>query len=876
VCSPLVSPAVVEPWRGLCYDPLGMQTPSKSASAKAFQDWLDRVARPIEFATRDECAHLGAVKNLGSFVAEQVLSALANRVYPKAIEARLVSLRDLFVDFQRVLPPHEQRRRLQAAVAIVNTLRSVARELPGPPESETPRVVLESRSDEAKQGGLWNLPIRFAKGVGPKRVGLLQRWKIDTVEDALWTLPWRYEDRSVMTPLGDLVPGMTTSICGTVGKCEAKRTRNRRLSVLDVGVEDQTGRMQAVFFNQPYLEKVLAIGTRVMMSGRVIAGRQGWMVPRMEVAQYEVLGEDTESTLHVGRIVPVYHETKGWTSRQMRVLEKDLLEEHARELHDCLPVQLRARRRLIPIQEALRDVHFPDAGADLALLEKGKTPAHRRLAFEELFLLQTALATRQRSVQNEPKQLTFNPRTPLLEKLSRLLPFRLTAAQDRVIREIFHDMLAPRPMNRLVQGDVGSGKTAVALHALVMACGSGYQAALMAPTEILAEQHYRNLSGLFEALGLKVILMRGGDKASVKTAQISRLASGEIQVAIGTHALIQKGVVFKNLGLAVVDEQHKFGVLQRKTLIDKGYKPDMLVLTATPIPRTLAMTVYGDLDVSVIDMLPPGRKPVHTLLFDQSQRRRAYQLLRDELRNGRQAYVVYPLIEESEKTDLQAAIQGAEQLQNGELAEFRVGLLHGRMKAAEKESVMAEFKAGAIHALVATTVVEVGVDVSNATIMMIEHAERFGLAQLHQLRGRVGRAGHQSYCLLMVSGRWGKGGARAGGLKGALVSDTADGHGPSASRERLEALVRSNDGFVIAEEDLRIRGPGEFFGFRQWGMPEFRVANIVRDADLLQQARQEAFALLKIDPDLKAPAHQELRDAMLRKWREKLELGSVS
>ena len=860
----------------LCYDSPGMQTPSTSVSAKAFQDWLDRVARPIEFATRDECAHLSAVKNLGSFVAEQVLSALANRVYPKTVEARLVSLRDLFVDFQRLLPPHEQRRRLQAAVAIVNGLRSVVRELPELPESEMPRAEPESRPEGTKRGGLWNLPIRFAKGVGPKRIGLLQRWKIDTVEDALWTLPWRYEDRSVMTPLGDLVPGMTTSICGTVAKCEAKRTRNRRLSVLDVGVEDETGRMQAVFFNQPYLEKVLAIGTRVMMSGRVIAGRQGWMVPRMEVAQYEVLGEDTESTLHVGRIVPVYHETKGWTSRQMRVLERDLLEEHARELHDCLPVQLRARRRLIPIQEALRDVHFPDAGADLTLLEQSKTPAHRRLAFEELFLLQTALATRQRSVQNEPKQLTFNPRTPLLEKLGRLLPFRLTAAQDRVIREVFHDMLAPRPMNRLVQGDVGSGKTAVALHALVMACGSGYQAALMAPTEILAEQHYRNLSGTFESLGLKAMLMRGGDKASVKTSQIAKLASGEIQVAIGTHALIQKGVAFKNLGLAVVDEQHKFGVLQRKTLIDKGYKPDMLVLTATPIPRTLAMTVYGDLDVSVIDELPPGRKPVHTLLFDQSQRRRAYQLLRDELRNGRQTYVVYPLIEESEKTDLQAAMQGAEQLQSGELAEFRVGLLHGRMKAAEKEAVMAEFKAGTIHALVATTVVEVGVDVPNATIMMIEHAERFGLAQLHQLRGRVGRAGHQSYCLLMVSGRWSKGAARAGGLKGARASDAADEHGPSASRERLEALVRSNDGFVIAEEDLRIRGPGEFFGLRQWGMPEFRVANIVRDADLLQQARQEAFALLKMDPDLKAPAHQALREAMLRKWQEKLELGSIS
>lgn len=841
----------------------GMQTLSESDSATPFQTWLDRIARPIEFATRDEYAHLGAVKNLGSFVAAQVLSALADRVYPKTIEARLVTLRDLFIDFQRSLAPHEQRRRLQAAVAILKALRGAAREPIGTADGESRQAASEPHSDGVKRQGLWNLPVRFAKGVGPRRTGLLQRWNIDTVEDALWTLPWRYEDRSVMTPIGDLVPGMVTSICGTIGKCEAKRTRNRRLSILDVGVEDQTGRMQTVFFNQPYLEKSFAVGKRVMMSGRVIAGRQGWMVPRMEVAQYEVVGEETESSLHVGRIVPIYHETKGWTSRQMRVLEKSLLDEHARDVRDCLPVQLRARRRLIPIQEALQDAHFPKAGTDLTLLEQGKTPAHRRLAFEELLLLQTALATRQRSVRKEPKGLQFNPRTPLLEKLDRLLPFRLTAAQDRVVREIFGDMLAPRPMNRLVQGDVGSGKTAVALHAIVMACGSGYQAALMAPTEILAEQHYRNLSGTFEALGLKAILMRGGDKASVKNAQVSQLASGEIHVAIGTHALIQKGVAFNKLGLAVVDEQHKFGVLQRKTLIDKGYKPDMLVLTATPIPRTLAMTVYGDLDVSVIDALPPGRKPVHTLLFDQTQRRRAYQILRDELRNGRQAYVVYPLIEESEKTDLQAAIQGAEQLQNGEFAEFRVGLLHGRMKTAEKEAVMAGFKAGDIHVLVATTVIEVGVDVPNATIMMIEHAERFGLAQLHQLRGRVGRACHQSYCLMMASGRWGK------GAVGQL-------HPSSASRERLEALVRSNDGFVIAEEDLRIRGPGEFFGFRQWGMPEFRVADIVRDADLLQQARQEAFALLKMDPDLKAPAHQALRDAMLRKWKEKLELGSIS
>jgi len=614
---------------------------------------------------------------------------------------------------------------------------------------------------------------------------------------------------------------------------------------------------------------VLAVGRSVMMSGRIIAGRQGWMVPRMEVSQYEVVGEGSEYTLHVGRIVPIYHETKGWTSRQMRVLMKGLLDEHAAGLRDTLPVAVRARQRLMPVQEALADVHFPKPGADLPSFDQGRSPAHRRLAFEELFLLQVALAARQRSVQMEEKSLQFNPRTPLLERLGRALPFKLTVAQDQVIREIFRDMLSPRPMNRLVQGDVGSGKTVVALHAIVMACGSGYQAALMAPTEILAEQHYRNLSRLLDTLGLKAALLRGSDKAAVKKSQLAQLASGQIQVAIGTHALIQKGVKFQNLALAVVDEQHKFGVLQRKTLSDKAYKPDVLVLTATPIPRTLAMTVYGDLDVSVIGALPPGRKPVRTFLFGDAQRRRAYQILRDELHNKRQAYVVYPLVEESEKSDLQAAIQGAERLQNEEFKDFRVGLLHGRMKQAEKEAVMADFMAGKIHLLVATTVIEVGVDVPNATIMMIEHAERFGLAQLHQLRGRVGRAGHQSYCLLMAA-TLGRHRVPPG------KRPTGNQEPASLVKERLEALVRSNDGFEIAEEDLRIRGPGEFFGFRQWGMPEFRVANIVRDGDLLQLARSEAFSLLKQDPELSAPAHQRIKEMMLRKWEKKLDLGSVS
>jgi ATP-dependent DNA helicase RecG len=847
---------------------------SEPNPSERFQQWLDRVARPIEFATRDAFAHLPTVKNLNRFVSSQVMQVLSDRVYPREIEAALFQLRKLFLHDQQRLSSEDQQRCLQEATVILDVLRKAVRDPAKAWHLSEPVAASEPVINETPSRPWWEQPIRFAKGVGPKRTSFLQRIGIETVEDALWTVPWRYEDRSVMTPIGQLVPGAQASICGMIIRSEAKKARSRRLAILDVVVEDSTGRLQAVFFNQPFLERLFTVGTSIMLTGRMVAGAQGWVAMRMEVAQYEVIGAETEAPLHVGRIVPVYHETKGWTSRQMRVLMKSLLDAHVMEAQEVLPVPLRARYRLLPIQQAVQDVHFPQAGTDGGQLDRGLTPAHRRLAFEELFVLQLALASRQRVMKEEMKHVSFNPKTPLLGKLDRTLPFRLTAAQERVTREILADMTSCRPMNRLVQGDVGSGKTIVAVQAMVLACGSGYQAALMAPTEILAEQHYRTMKGLLEPLGISVALVSGGGRASVRKAVREQVASGTAQVVIGTHAVIQQGVTFAKLGLAVVDEQHRFGVLQRKTLIEKGYKPDVLVLTATPIPRTLAMTVYGDLDVSVIDQMPPGRKPVRTFLLSDSQRGRAYQILRDELRSGRQAYVVYPLVEESEKTDLQAAMQGAEQLQAEELAEFRVGLVHGRMKSEEKEQVMASYKKGEVQVLVSTTVVEVGVDMPNATVMMIEHAERFGLAQLHQLRGRVGRSAQQSYCLLMASGvRWGKG---VRGQRGNTPLSPYPSTPSSAARDRLDALVRSTDGFVIAEEDLRIRGPGEFFGFRQWGMPEFRVANLVRDADMLQQARQEAFALLKHDPQLKAPAHRALRETMLRRWEAKLDLGSVS
>lgn len=846
-----------------------MPRPDSSDPHESFRAFLQRVARPIEFACRDACAHLSTVKNLDRFVSEQVIGELGARLHPRALEVDLLSLRNLFVDFHAGLTPAEQQHRLMQALQLLRRLQE------GPPVIHAPGRTLKVREPVYSPTGNnperppLDAPIQFAKGVGPKRALLLKRLGIQTIEEALWTLPWRYEDRSNITPIAKLVLGTTACICGVITRTEATRARSRRLSILDVAVQDATGTVHAVFFNQPYLEEVLKEGTRVMMAGRVVAGRRGWMDLRLEPAQFEVLSGQDDELLHVGRIVPIYHETKGWTSCQMRMVMQGLLAGHGAEMEEALPLSIRARHRLPPIGEAIQQVHFPLPQTDLAALDRGVTAAHRRLAFEELFLLQTAMVLRQQQVKQEDKPFRFSPHVPQLKHLSQILPFALTAAQERVWREIQADMATSRPMNRLVQGDVGSGKTVVALHALVMACGSGCQTALMAPTEILAEQHYLNLRPLLDAVGLKAVLLTSGGKAKDRQAVLAQLASGEAQVAIGTHALIQKQVTFAQLGLVVVDEQHKFGVLQRKTLFDKGYRPDVLVMTATPIPRTLAMTVYGDLDVSVIDMLPPGRKPVRTLLYSEGQRQKTWRLVGDELKAGRQVYIVYPLVEESEKIDLKAATQGAEQLQREVFPQAQIGLLHGKMPSAEKERTMAAFKAGTIQMLVATTVIEVGVDVPNATIMVIEHAERFGLAQLHQLRGRVGRGAHQSLCILMASyfPRESRPKVSAEGKPEANASN---------AQQRLAALVQSHDGFVIAEEDLRIRGPGELLGLRQWGLPEFRAANLVRDAQLLELARQEALAMVTQDPGLALPQHQAVKAAMCRRWNGKLSLGDVS
>ena len=859
-------------------------------------DILQLLTRPIEYASRDEPASLSAAKDLGSFVTRQIVHALSAGVYSPRIETDLLALRQLFSDYHEHLTIVERGRRLSEARRILERLRTSQGEglevrgkgasdrfrvpcsrLPGTsPASITQSSVLSPQSSSPQSSSassplasgplppaqdLWTVPIRFAKGVGPKRADLLEKLSVRSVEDALWYLPWRYEDRSVLTPVVGLQAGSRATICGRILDSRLKRIGRRGLTILEVVVGDETGSIPCVYFNQPYLEKLLTTGTRVMVSGVVGSGRWGRRGLRMEAPQYELLGDESEALLHVGRIVPIYHETKGLTSRQLRTVMKGLLDEYGHGLKELIPPDVLARQGLPTLRQALADVHFPPGSTDLPSLERGTTTAHRRLAFEEFFVLEMALGLRQRSVQKDAQGFRFSVETPLLARLQAQVPFDLTEAQRRVVSEIVGDMRSSRPMNRLIQGDVGCGKTIVALHAIVIACGSNYQAALMAPTEILAEQHYLNLRDLLSSMGLNSVLLKSGAAARARAGAIQAISSGDAHVVIGTHALLQKNVPFARLGLAVIDEQHKFGVLQRKTLLEKGQHPDVLVLTATPIPRTLAMTVYGDLDVAIIDMLPPGRKPIRTMRFTESQRRRAYRILCDELRAGRQAYIVYPLVEESEKTDLQAALQAAERLQAEELREFRVGVLHGRLKTGEKERTMAAFKVGEIQVLVATTVVEVGVDVANATVMLIEHAERFGLAQLHQLRGRIGRGSHQSSCLLLYTSR------RA-------IADPATR--VSSARQRLEALVKSADGFVIAEEDLRIRGPGEFFGVRQWGLPEFRAANLVRDGAILEQARRDAFALLAKDPELTAAQHQPLRNAVFRRWREKLALGSVS
>jgi len=661
--------------------------------------------------------------------------------------------------------------------------------------------------------------IESVKGIGPQRAKLFLRVGIRTVSDALYYLPYRYEDRTELKKISEIRPDGTGTVQGKIVFANDIRTRMRKFRIFEIAIHDGTGLLKAKWFNQPFLQKNFPLGKEVILSG--IVKNSGQAALEMDSPEYELVSDDTDSFIHTKRIVPVYRITEGISQKQFRKIMFGMVTEHASGLSDFIPPFIIERNHLPPLSMSIQQLHFPEGGIDLGALNSGTSTYHRRLSFDELFLFELGLAALKRRARLD-RGIAFRPEGNLRKALLNVLPFALTDAQKSTLAEIRKDMRSPYPMNRLIQGDVGCGKTVVALLAMLDAIESGYQAALMAPTEILAGQHYINIHGLVKALGLKAELLTAGSKGGHREG----IASGETDMVIGTHALIQEGVKFKKLGLAVVDEQHKFGVIQRVLLRKKGLTPDVLVMTATPIPRSLALTLYGDMDSSVIDELPPGRKPVVTKLFEADRKEDIYVLLRQEIDNGRQAYVVYPAIEESEKTDLKNAVQGKEGFEKV-FPEYRIGLLHGRMSTGEREKVMLSFRQGEIDILVSTTVIEVGVDVPNATIMLVVHAERFGLAQLHQLRGRVGRGADRSLCILVAYKPYGE-----------------------EARRRLDIMLRSNDGFRIAEEDLAIRGPGEFLGTRQAGIPDLKVANIVRDMKILEKAKAEAFGLTEASPEL--------------------------
>ncbi len=645
-----------------------------------------------------------------------------------------------------------------------------------------------------------------------------------TVEDLLHYLPMRYEDRSNLARLSQLQDGQTASVELVVRVGGIIPLKGGRLKMYEFVATDGERQARAYWWNQIYLNRVFQRGSRVILYGQWKLNRyKGYF--EVENPEYELLTDDDDdpetSAIHTARRVPIYRKLGDFRTRQLRSIFYHLLKGIEKDAAETLPDEIIARCNLIPRLDALRKVHFPADDSPIDDYNLARSPAHRRLIFEEFFWLSLALGVRRGERISEPKGEIIEITDRVREAVRRVLPFHPTEAQKRALKEIVDDMTGDKPMNRLLQGDVGSGKTIVAVQAMVVAIENGYQTALMAPTEILAEQHARNIRRWLADSPYRVELLTGSLKAKEKREIQEAVASGDVDLIVGTHALIQEAVRFRKLGFVVIDEQHRFGVLQRAEIRRRGVNPDVLVVTATPIPRSLAMTVYGDLEVSIIDEMPPGRTPVSTHVRGEDAREKIYDFIRDQIKKGRQAYVVYPIIEESEKLDLRNATEMYENLRGEVFPEFGVGLLHGKMKPAEKESVMQAFIENKTQILVATTVIEVGVDVPNATVMLIEHAERFGLSQLHQLRGRVGRGAEESFCILLTQ-----------------FQKTKE------ARERLKIMEETTDGFKIAEKDLEIRGPGEVMGTRQSGIPAFRIANIVRDQKILEIARREANYML--------------------------------
>jgi ATP-dependent DNA helicase RecG len=797
------------------------------------EEILQALANPIEAAAESDSilsAWRGAEAHVSERLKELESHGLTGRAGPKAL-----ALAEAFRGFD-ALTTEDKRLRLAEARRRLDDLRETL-------------LVEPPREPPAKP--LSDIPIQYVKGVGPKRASLLAKKGIETVEDALFLLPYAYEDRRIMKDIADLEVGALETFSGEVFAAGPSRTRRGRIWQIIVG--DTMDRVACKWFRfkEAYMAGRFKPGTRVVVSGRV--GSYG-MQKELHHPDIELMeeGEDSSHWFYGGRLVPKYSATEGLSPKLLRSIVAGVAESYADQVEEIFPGWLRREHGLPVLSEALKTLHAPGDDEDPEALNRGNHPAHSRIVFEELFLLELGMARRRAATEREARQVVYTGESPLRRKLLESLPFSLTAAQKKVLGEIDTNLAGPHPMNRLLQGDVGCGKTVVALAAACPALERGRQVAFMVPTEILAEQHYRTLRRLMEPLGVEMGLLTSAVKGHERRGLLEGASEGSLQLLVGTHAIIQEGVELADLGLAVIDEQHRFGVLQRANLRQKGYSPDVLVMTATPIPRTLALTVYGDLDLSVIDELPAGRGPLETRMMAEGRRGEAHELIIREVASGRQAYVVYPLVEESEKLDLKAATAMFEELKAGPLSGLAVDLLHGRMKSEEKEAVMRRFVSGETSVLVCTTVIEVGVDQPNASVMLIEHAERFGLAQLHQLRGRVGRGPYPSYCMLVA--HW-------------PLSEDA--------RARLAVMTQTTDGFLIAEKDLEIRGPGELVGTRQSGLPELRYANLVRDQQVLERARKAAFELLNSDPSLERPEHQAIRRAFKRQWAGKLELLEV-
>jgi ATP-dependent DNA helicase RecG len=698
-------------------------------------------------------------------------------------------------------------------------------------------------------------PVQSAKEVGPRRAPVLRKFGIETIEDLLYHLPFRYEDRRRMRDIASVRIGEEAGIVGEIVQLEERIVGRNRRRILEGTLRDDSGLLGLVWYNHVTSYRArYRTGQRCRVYGRVersFGGGKQIVHPDVE------LSPDSEAN---AGIVPVYEKPTTLPLAVMRRIAQRAAADHADAVPRVLPPAIVERAGIADPGLALRALHLPPPDADVDRLNRFATQAHRALVFDELFFLQLGLGLKRRQIAREAG-LPLAPGGALRARLAAALPFALTGAQRRVIAEIDRDLARGHPMHRLVQGDVGSGKTVVALFAALAAIEAGYQAAFMAPTELLAEQHHRTLSQLAEPLGVRIALVTGEAARGKRSAVRAALESGEVQLAVGTHALIQAGVRMPRLALGVIDEQHRFGVLQRAALAQlrgdpEGPVPHILLMTATPIPRTLAMTIYSDLDVSLLDELPPGRKPVRTQIVNEAARKQLYDRVREHLARGRQAYIVYPLVEASEKEDLRDATTMCEALRTTvfNTGGIRVSLLHGRMKADEKDAVMRRFRAGEVHVLVTTTVVEVGVDVPNATVMVIEHAERFGLSQLHQLRGRVGRGSDDAVCLLVAP----------------YVADRA-----SDTYRRLQAMASTSDGFKIAEVDLELRGPGDFLGTRQHGLPDFRVASLLRDTRTLAEAREAAEHWLTLDPQLRSPESAPLRQVLEHRWKGRLGLAEI-